>query len=60
MTKAEKDYKKAMLAWAKEIIEWQIANPEKDWLQEMGTADLDDNEGGGSNPKPPPPPPPFP
>ncbi len=60
MTKAQRDYKKAMVAWAKAVIEWQLANPEKDWLQEMRTADLDDNEGGGSNPKPPPPPPPFP
>lgn len=60
MTKAQRERKKALVEWVKLIAEWEIRNPDKDWLQEMGTADLDDNEGGGSNPKPPPPPPPFP
>jgi len=50
-----KDYGKAMRKWLEEILDWQEANPDKDWLQEMGTADL---EGPGSNPPPPPPPPP--
>lgn len=53
MTKAQRDYKKAMVAWAKAVIEWQLANPDKDWLQEMGTADLGE-EGGGDRPPLPP------
>lgn len=55
MTKAQRDYKKAMVAWAKAVIEWQLANPEKDWLQEMGTADVEsDGDSGGDHPPLPP------
>jgi len=49
-------WKQDMEDWLKAIIEWQEANPAKDWLQEMGTADANDE---GSNPPPPPPPPPH-
>lgn len=51
MNKEMQDYKKAMLEWVKKLIEWQLRNPEKDWLQEMGTADV---EGGDHPPTPPP------
>jgi len=49
-------WKEAMKVWLKQIIKWQEANPDKDWLQELGTADTLDE---GSNPPPPPPPPPH-
>lgn len=52
-----KKYVKAMQAWGKEIALWQLANPDKDWLDELikvKAEGLDD--GGGSNPPPPPPP----
>lgn len=45
-----KEYRQAMIAWVKEIVRWQLANPDKDWLQEMGTADV---EGGDRPPVPP-------
>ncbi len=55
MTNAE--YKKAMVAWAKEIAKWQIQNPTKNWATELfGVTSSDD--GPGTNPPPPPPPPP--
>jgi len=47
-------WRKAMIAWVKELVEWQKENPGVDW--QTGTADL----GPGSNPPPPPPPPPPP
>lgn len=50
-----KDWEKDMKQWLKELLIWQKANPTIDWLQEMGTADVD---GPGTNPPPPPPPPP--
>jgi len=49
--KREKD----LIEWVKLIAAWEIENPCRDWLQEMGTADL---EGPGTLPPPPPPPPP--
>lgn len=48
-----KDWGKEMEYWCDQIIEWQEANPDKDWLQEMGTADTS-AEGGGDHPPLPP------
>lgn len=56
MTKAQRDYKKAMVAWAKAVTEWQLANPDKDWRGYINTQQIDGDIGG--NPPPPPPPPP--
>jgi hypothetical protein len=50
------NWKEAMKIWLKQLIKWQEAHPDKNWLQELGTADTDDE---GSNPPPPPPPPPH-
>lgn len=50
------EYKKAMVAWAKEIAKWQIQNPDRDWATALFGVETQD--GGGSNPPPPPPPPP--
>jgi len=54
----KKEYKKAMLAWAKEVAKWQIENPERDWATELfGVVSAEDS--GGSNPPQPPPKPPL-
>jgi len=58
MTKAQREYKKALVVWVKEIADWQIANPDRDWLTELTTVTSDADDGGGSNPPTPPPPPP--
>ena len=51
-------YKKAMVAWAKEVAKWQIENPTRDWATELfGVTSADDD--GGSNPPSPPPKPPV-
>lgn len=50
----EKKYIKLMEDWAKEVAEWQLRNPDKDWATELfgvGTADV---EGGDRPPLPPP------
>jgi len=52
---AWKQWEKDMKAWFKVMLEYQKNNPDKDWLQQMGTASLD---GPGTLPPPPPPPPP--
>jgi len=59
MTKQE--YKKAMVAWAKEVAKWQLDNPTKDWATELfGATSQDDEDGPGTNPPLPPPKPPIP
>jgi len=60
MADINKDYIKDMVDWAKEVAEWQIANPTKDWATELfgATSSVDEDAGPGSNPLPPPPPPP--
>ncbi len=50
-------WKEAMKAWLKELIKWQEANPDKDWLWEINNVSTESDE--GSNPPPPPPPPPH-
>ncbi len=52
------EYKKAMVAWAKEVAQWQIDNPEKDWATSLFGVETED-DGGGSNPPTPPPKPPI-
>lgn len=49
-------WKQEMTEWLKSIIEWQEDNPDKNWLDELGEAQTEDE---GSNPPPPPPPPPH-
>jgi hypothetical protein len=53
-----KKWKQEMKDWLKKIIEWQEANPDKYWFDELNKVQTEDIDGGGSNPKPPPPPPP--
>lgn len=49
-------YKKAMVAWAKEVAEWQIRNPDKDWATELfGATSTSDADNGGDRPPLPPP-----
>lgn len=50
----ESQYKKAMVEWGKSCAVWQLANPDKDLVTELGNK----TESIGSNPPPPPPPPP--
>lgn len=49
-------WRKAMIAWVKELVEWQKANPTINW-QTATPADIE-AAAPGSNPPPPPPPPP--
>lgn len=46
-------YIKAMCDWGKAIAEWQLRNPDKDWLQELGSVQVE-QEGGDRPPLPPP------
>jgi len=51
------EYNKKFEEWKKQISEWEIANPGKDWKDELNKS-LNGESDGGSNPPPPPPPPP--
>lgn len=51
------DYKKAMTAWVKEVVKWQLENPDKDWLTELCNIQSSGDDGGSNPPQPPPPPP---
>ena len=51
--KTDKEYIREMINWGIAVAEWQLDNPDKDWLQEMGTADTG-AEGGGDHPPLPP------
>jgi len=44
-------WKEAMKAWLKEIIKWQQAHPDKDWLTELQSES--DDDGGDRPPTPP-------
>lgn len=48
-------WKEAMKVWLKELIKWQEANPDKNWLD--GLCNEVSTQDEGSNPPPPPPPP---
>lgn len=52
--KPEKVYEKAMVAWVKEIVKWQLRNPDKDWLTELTAVTTADAEGGDRPILPPP------
>jgi hypothetical protein len=51
-------WKQAMKAWAKEIVKWQLENPDKYWLTELCKMQQGAVDSGGSNPPPNPPKPP--
>lgn len=52
--KAEKKYIKDMVKWALEVAEWQLDNPDKDWLTELTAVTTADAEGGDRPLLPPP------
>ena len=47
-------YKAAMKSWLKELIKWQLANPDKDWLTELCNQTQGAGSGGDHPPLPPP------
>jgi len=50
----EKEYIKDMGDWGEAIAEWQLRNPDKDWLTELTAVTTSDAEGGDRPPLPPP------
>lgn len=47
-------WKKQMREWLKAIIEWQEANPDKDWLDELNKVQTESDDEGGDRPPTPP------
>lgn len=49
------EYKKAMVAWAKELAKWQLAHPDRDWKTELlsDVTTQDEGTGGDRPPRPP-------
>lgn len=48
------EYKKAMIAWVKEIVAWQLRNPDKDWATELFGATSSSESESGDRPITPP------
>jgi len=47
-------WKEAMKAWLKELIKWQEAHPDKDWMWEINNVSTESDDDGGDRPPTPP------
>lgn len=50
-----KQWEKAMKEWLEDLIDWQLENPDKNWLEELTKeVSIQDADSGGERPPNPP------